>query len=92
MTLIESSEWHDYRAILKDYGYREEDFEPIEMADPPSKSELRPTRGSLTIRRKGSLTTKVYRIGLGSTWLADFNGDLARGEFGVRGLVFWHEE
>jgi hypothetical protein len=82
MTVVSPSEWDDFRAILKEHGCQEGDFELNEVEDRPDSPDPTPITGTLTISRKGNSMTQVYRVGHGSTWLADFHGDLARGAFG----------
>ena len=80
MTVVHETEWTDFRGILKTHGYAESDFELREVEDVANTAEPSPVTGTLTITRKGLRQT--YRIGHGSDWLSEFEGDLVSGVFG----------
>lgn len=81
MSLVEESEWNDYRAALKKHGHDETDFDVSELREPARTAEVDPITGTVMIRHKRTLKQKAYLAGWGSTWVVDFDDDLANGSF-----------
>jgi hypothetical protein len=80
--LITDSEFADFAAVLRRYGWREEDFELEEDAFDPAMAEVEACNGQVGVRCLLTAAVEVYRAGQGLTWVTDFGHDLEHGKFG----------
>lgn len=71
----------DAHALLRDYGFRPEEFEIIQRADPSSPYQNSIT-GTVTLVRKRNRTAKIYAATGGTSWLEQFEADLKSVAFG----------
>jgi hypothetical protein len=81
LKLLGQDEIDDAHALMRDHGFRPEDFAIIQQAD-PSPAFPSPITGTVTLSRKASRMTKTYQAGSGSSWLKHLDADLKLGAFG----------
>lgn len=79
--MVEDSGREDFEEIIRNRGLDPNDFELLEERDALKKGEIHAIRGTVTIKRKSNGIEKRYRGGHGSTWPAEFDGDLNSGKF-----------
>jgi hypothetical protein len=82
MRLIEPDELRQFAAALQRRSCALADFElrEIDTTDPKS-DELLPMKGYVGIRRKANGAVREYPIGDGTSWVAEFERDLAGGHY-----------
>jgi hypothetical protein len=83
LKLLGQDEIDDAHALMRDHGFRPDDFEVIQHAD-PSLAFPSDITGSVTLVRKSNRMAKTYEAGSGSSWLMLFDNDLKLGTFGRR--------
>ena len=83
MSILDDTEWTDFKNLLQKHGYTESDFDVKEMGIAPGALEATPVRGSLTVTRRQNSVSRVYLIGHGSLWLNNFEDDLITHMFGA---------
>ncbi len=81
-TLITAEELAAFAGALARNGWRAEDFELEEDVFDPAKAEVESAAGEVGVRCLRTEAVRVYRIGPGFAWAADFADDLAAGKFG----------
>ena len=83
MRLIEQDELKRFSEILESRSCSLADFElrEADVTDPLS-DELLPLKGYVEIRRLSTNMAREYPTGDGTTWVSDFERDLACGHFG----------
>ena len=81
LKLLGQDEIDDAHALMRDNGFRSDDFEIIQRAD-PSPTFPSEITGTVTLVRKSNRMDKTYGAGSGSPWLMHFEADLKQGAFG----------
>ena len=81
-TVLDNDEIDDFYVLIKQNGFRKEDFELRQNREPMHGSELQIITGSVTVYSKVSKVEKTYVAGHGSSWPVQFRDDLSRGVFG----------
>jgi len=81
MTMIDSTEFEDYKAILRKHGYSEEDFELSEIENSTEVWGIQPVTGKVIITNIKSGIEKTYKAGHESQWVIDFEDDLKSNVF-----------
>jgi hypothetical protein len=81
LRLLGQDEIDDAHALMREHGFRSDDFEIIQHAD-PSPAAPSATTGTVTLVRKSNRMTKTYEAGKDSSWLELFENDLKLGAFG----------
>jgi len=81
LKLLGQDEIDDAHELMRDQGFRPDEFEIIQRADssPTFPSEI---TGTVRLVRKSNRMAKTYDAGSGSTWLVHFETDLKLGAFG----------
>jgi hypothetical protein len=62
------------------HGYAEADFELTAYDDPPAREGSDRT-GIIVVTHTRTFVRRIYPVGFGSRWIADFEHDLARHAF-----------
>jgi len=78
--VVEPDEIDDARALIAAQGFRNDDFDFTQRAD-PSPNFPSPITGTVTLTRKSNGTTKTYAAGHCSDWLTRLEADLKSGMF-----------
>ncbi|MGH8208114.1 MAG: hypothetical protein ACREU6_00695 [Steroidobacteraceae bacterium] len=73
----------DAHALMRDVGFRPDEFEIIQHAEPSTAFPSAVT-GTATLIRKSNRLAKTYDAGSGSSWLVQLDTDLKSGAFGRR--------
>jgi hypothetical protein len=73
----------DAHAAIADLGFRSNDFDITERAD-PSSGRPAPVTGKVTVARKSNGVSKTYAAGNCSLWLSQLESDLNANHFGPR--------
>jgi hypothetical protein len=81
LKLLGQDEIDNAHALMRDHGFRPDDFEVIQRAD-PSPAFPSEITGTVTLMRKSNRTAQTYDAGSDSTWLVRFETDLKLGAFG----------
>ena len=81
LKLLGQDEINDAHALMRDHGFRSDDFEIIQNAD-PSPGFPSDVTGTVTLMRKSNQVARSYVAGSGSSWLAQLESDLKLGAFG----------
>lgn len=81
LKLLGQDETDDAHALMRDNGFRPDEFEIIQRAD-PSPTFPSEITGTVTLVRKSNRMAKTYDAGSGSPWLVHFEADLKQGAFG----------
>ena len=81
LKILGQDEIDDAHALLRDAGYRPEEFEILQRAE---RSTAYPSAvaGSVTLIRRRNRAGKTYPAGHGSSWLVQLEKDLKLGLFG----------
>jgi hypothetical protein len=80
LKLLGQDEIDDAHVLMRDGGFRPDDFKVIQHAN-PSPDFPSAVTGAVTLVRKGTGVAKTYQTGNGSSWLALFESDLKSGAF-----------
>jgi hypothetical protein len=80
--LITDDEFAQFSAVLRENGWREQDFELQEEELDQAEAEVETCTGRVGIRNLFTHAVEVYRLGPGWEWVADFARDLSNGKFG----------
>jgi hypothetical protein len=80
--LITDDEFARFSAVLRENGWREQDFELQEEELDQAEAEVENCTGQVGIRNLLTQGVEVYRLGPGWEWVADFTRDLSNGKFG----------
>ena len=83
LKLLGQDEIDDAHALMREKGFRPDDFEIIQHPDPSSAFPSAIT-GTVTLVLKSNRTARTYEAGYGSSWLEQFDNDLKREAFGRR--------
>jgi hypothetical protein len=81
--VLGSDEIADAHAAIADLGFRSNDFDITERAD-PSSGRPAPVTGKVTVARKSNGVSKTYSAGDRSPWLTQLESDLNASHFGPR--------
>jgi hypothetical protein len=81
LKLLGQGEIDDAHALMRDQGFRPDDFEIIWYAD-PSPGFPSAVRSKVTMVRKSAQVTKTYEADDGPLWLLLFENNLKQGAFG----------
>jgi len=83
MTLLHDDELADYRASVKERGYKESDFKLDEgkIEGPPNDGSVGPLTGTVTVTYEPTGVSREYATGHVSKWVAEFDTDLNGGAF-----------
>ena len=81
--IISGSEKVDFYSLIKRHGFQEKNFELTQQRDQTSDTGIYAITGTVTIRCPRVGKEKTYKAGHCSSWLAQFNDDLASGVFGT---------
>ena len=81
LKLLGQDEIDDAHALIRDQGFRADDFAIIWDADPPLAFASAVTV-KVTLVRKSIQVTKTYEADDGRSWLLLFENDLKQGAFG----------
>jgi hypothetical protein len=81
LEFLGQDEVEDAQKLVRKQGFRSNDFEILQKADPLSSSPGAVT-GSVMVLRRSSKAYKSYVAGHGSSWLEQFDADLKLGVFG----------
>jgi hypothetical protein len=81
LQLLGQNEIDDAHALMRDQGFRPDDFEIFRHAD-PSPAFASAVTGKVTLVRKSTQVAKNYEAGVGHSWLRLFENDLKEGAFG----------
>ena len=79
--MIDESELDDFRAVLREHGYTENDFELSEQKDPLPSQGVAPVTGTVTVRSKKSGIEHTYESGHNTAWVVAFEEDLKAHRF-----------
>lgn len=80
LKVVEQDEIDDARALIVSQGFRNDDFEFSQRAD-PSPLFPSPITGTVTLTRKSNGASKTYAAGHLSDWLVRLETDLKSGVF-----------
>jgi hypothetical protein len=81
LKVVEQDEIDDARALIAQHGFRNDDFEITQRAD-PSLAYPSDVTGAVIVVRKSNKAAKSYDAGSGSSWLEQIETDLKIGVFG----------
>jgi hypothetical protein len=81
LELLGQSETDDAHALMRDRGFRPDDFKIIWHVD-PSPAFASAVTGKVTLVRKSTRVAKNYEAEDGRSWLLLFENDLKQGAFG----------
>jgi len=81
--VITKNELADFAAMLRQKGWRDEDFELEEDVFDPATAEVEACAGRVGVRCLLTEAVEDYRVGQGAEWVADFASDLEQGKFGA---------
>jgi hypothetical protein len=81
LKLLGQGEIDDAHALMRDQGFRPDDFEIIWYAD-PSPGFPSAVRSKVIMVRKSAQVTKTYEADDGPLWLLLFENNLKQGAFG----------
>lgn len=80
LKFLGQDEIDDAHSLMRDRGFRSDDFEILEKADPlPSFPSA--VTGMVVVMRRSNKATRSYVAGHASTWLEQFDADLKSGAF-----------
>jgi hypothetical protein len=81
LKVVEQDEIDDARALITQHGFRSDDFDITQRADPslPYPSDV---TGTVTVVHKSNKAAKSYDAGSGAPWLEQIEIDLKTGVFG----------
>lgn len=73
----------DAHTLMREQGFRSEDFEILERADPspPLPSAV---VGTVVVMRRSNRASRSYAAGHGSKWVEQLDADLKLGVFGCQ--------
>ena len=80
--LITDDEFARFSTVLRENGWREQDFELQEEELDQAHAEVENCTGQVGIRILLTQAVEVYRLGPGWEWVVDFTRDLSNGKFG----------
>ena len=81
LKFLGQDEIDDAHSLMRDRGFRSDDFEILQKVDPlPSFPSA--VTGMVVVMRKSNKATRSYVAGHGSTWLEQLDSDLKLGSFG----------
>ena len=81
LKFLGQDEIEDAQTLMRERGFRSDDFEILQKADPLSPSPSAVT-GTVVVLRRSNKAFKSYAADHGSTWLEQFDADLKLGVFG----------
>lgn len=81
LKFLGQDEVEDAQKLMREQGFRSDDFEILQKADPLSSSPGAVT-GAVMVLRRSNKAYKSYVAGHGSTWLEQLDADLKLGVFG----------
>jgi len=83
LRVLRPDEIADAHAAIADLGFRSNDFDIAERAD-PSPVRLASVTGKVTMARKSNGVAKTYATGNCSPWLLQLDSDLNANHYGAR--------
>jgi hypothetical protein len=83
LKLLGQDEIDDAHGLLREHGFRPDDFEIVQHSD-PSPTFPGVITGRVILLRKSNRMAKAYDAGHGSSWLGHLETDLKIGAFGRR--------
>jgi hypothetical protein len=81
LKFLGQDEIDDAHTLMREQGFRSDDFEILQKADPLSPFPSAVT-GTVVVLRRSNKATRSYVAGHGSTWLEQLDADLKLGAFG----------
>jgi hypothetical protein len=81
LELLGQDEIDDAHALMRDQGFRPDDFRIIRHVD-SSSGFPSAAAGKVTLVRRSAQVTKIYEAADGPSWLLQFENDLKQGVFG----------
>lgn len=81
LQLLGQDEIDDAHTLMRERGFRSDDFEILQKADPLAPFPTAVT-GAVVVLRRTNKAAKTYTAGHGSTWLEQLDADLELGVFG----------
>ena len=79
VTNITDTEWEDFENALKKYRRKGVEFYVEESVHPAQPVTGGYIRGTVTVTHKPTAFNKTYKAGTGSSWVVEFDDDLAGG-------------
>lgn len=79
--MIDDTELEDFRTVLKEHGYSEDDFGLSSQQDPLPAGTVAPVTGKVTVRKRQTGVERTYEAGHGTAWVTAFAQDLAANRF-----------
>jgi hypothetical protein len=75
LKVLGQDEVEDAQTLLREHGFRSDDFEILQRADPspPFPSAI---TGTVVVLRRSNNASRSYAAGHGSTWLRQLEADL----------------
>jgi len=81
LKVLGQDEIDDAHTLMREQGFRSDDFEILQRADPSPPFPSAVT-GTVVVLRRSNKTSRTYAAGHGSTWLEQLDADLKLGVFG----------
>ena len=82
MTIIFPKEMENFKRILAEQGYTNDNFELTTQEDPlPANGEIGALTGHETVKNRESGIERTYQAGHRTAWVAEFGDDLKAGAF-----------
>jgi hypothetical protein len=81
LQFLGQDEIDDAHTLMREQGFRSDDFEILQKADPLAPFPSAVT-GTVVVLRRSNKAAKTYAAGHGSTWLEQLGADLKLGVFG----------
>ncbi len=75
--MITVSEMEDFNAATLQAGFEVDDFNIVDLEDEPTAKEQHPITGTVTVHRISTNKFITYSAGHLSTWVSEFEIDLA---------------
>ncbi len=81
LKVLGQDEIDEAHTLMREQGFRSDDFEILQRADPSPPLPSAVT-GTVVVLRRSNKTSRTYAAGHGSTWLEQLDADLKLGVFG----------
>jgi hypothetical protein len=81
LKLLGQDEIEDAQTLMREQGFRSDDFEILQRADPSPPFPSAVT-GTVVVLRRSSKVSRSYAAGHDSAWLGQLEADLKLGAFG----------
>jgi hypothetical protein len=84
MPILTPGQREDFDAVVKSRRRSPDEFEIHERQHPMVGADVQPVRGQVEVRDTGSGVVRTYQAGHGTSWVFEFEKDLAAGLFAKR--------